>query len=197
MSAADKFRKPRTPGSQPSAVDLLIEKGGSVATSTDPSAQSGIEPSTSAVLQDTRADALIKSYVIAAMTVGLVPIPWLDLTALIGLQLKLLRDLCDHYQIDYSASLGRRWIHALVAGSMPVIMLTTMSSFLKLLPGFGTVAGTASVSVLSGGWTYAVGKVFSRHFQVGGDLRDFRPGEVRTEFHRAFHIGRKVARQPT
>lgn len=192
MGAADKFRKPQSPTHPPSAVDLLIEKGGSVA---DTGVGSALQPPVSTALHDAQTDALIKSYVIAAMTVGLVPVPLLDLTALIALQLRLLRNLCDHYQVDYSANLGRRWVYTLVAGSAPVLTVASLGSSLKLLPGFGTVAGTASVSVLSGGCTYAVGKVFARHFQAGGNLQDFRPAAVKTAFHHEYRSGREVAKQ--
>ena len=63
------------------------------------------------------------------------------------------------------------------------------SSLLKLLPGFGYLAGNAALSTLAGGVTYATGKVFLDHFEAGGTLVDYCPEAFRRQFR--FELARR------
>jgi hypothetical protein len=64
---------------------------------------------------------------------------------------------------------------------------------LKLFPGIGHLAGGASMSILAGATTYAVGQVFIQHFDSGGTLLDFNPGAVREKFREKLRDGKAMA----
>jgi uncharacterized protein (DUF697 family) len=141
-----------------------------------------------------KADSTIKNYVISSMVVGMVPMPVFDLAALIALQLKMVHNLCQQYDVEYKKNLGKTIIGSLVAGLVPITATIAMSSVLKLIPGFGSLASGATVSVLGGALTYAVGRVFVRHFESGGTLLDFDVAKYRARFKKDVEEGKSVAK---
>jgi len=140
-------------------------------------------------------DRIIKNAVIAAMGVGLVPIPVVDLVGLVGIQLKMVHSLAQHYGVSFSEHLGRSLILSLVGGALPLSATVAASSLLKLIPGIGTLAGGATLAVSSGAITYAVGQVFAQHFESGGTLLDFDPARFRERFRQAMRQGEAVAEE--
>ncbi|MGF1528519.1 MAG: YcjF family protein [Candidatus Competibacterales bacterium] len=135
---------------------------------------------------------IIKNHVIAAMAVGMVPVPVIDIVGLIGLQIKMVHNLAYHYDIEFSQNLVKSLVVSLIGGALPVATVAA-ASLLKSVPGIGTIAGVASVSVLSGAITYAVGRVFMQHFESGGTLINFNPTQMRQHFKDEMEQGKLVA----
>ncbi len=141
---------------------------------------------TAAAAAATRAESaqeLIKKYSIGIAAVGLVPLPLVDLVAFSVLQAKMLKDLTELYELEYSKQRARIFTGALISSvtSISVARQTSVlvGSLLKSLPAVGTVAGTALMPAASGASTYALGKVFIQHFEAGGTLLDFEPEKMR------------------
>ena len=67
-------------------------------------------------------------------------------------------------------------------------------SAIKVIPVIGTAVGVVSMPVMMGAFTYAVGKVFTQHFESGGTFLDFDPVSYRQYFREMFRRGRTVAR---
>jgi len=61
-----------------------------------------------------------------------------------------------------------------------------VGSSLKLIPGGGTLLGSASVAAFSAAATYAIGKVFVRHFENGGTLQNFSAEKIQDELKDEF-----------
>jgi uncharacterized protein (DUF697 family) len=132
------------------------------------------------------AQSIIKSHMIGAMSVGFIPVPIVDGIALTDLQWNLICRLADHYGVPIQAAYRTMLISA-VGGSLPVLLAGGGCWLIKLIPGFGQIAGTAALSNLGAAVTYATGKVFMEHFENGGTMRDFRApglGYFRLEFRR-------------
>lgn len=135
----------------------------------------------------------IRSHVIAAMGMGLVPVPVLDIVGVVGIQLKLVHSLSKKYEVKYTENIAKTLILSLIGGVLPTAVGGSLASLVKMVPGLGTFAGAAGVSVLAGGLTYAVGRVFASHFASGGTLMDFNPSSVRGKFKEQFKRGKNVA----
>lgn len=116
---------------------------------------------------------LVKSHMVAGMSLGLIPAPLFDVAALTGVQVNMLRTLSKHYEVDFDEQKGKALLTSLLSGSVPVLTVMSLSSFAKLIPGIGSVAGGLSMTVLSGAVIYATGQVFVKHFDLGGTLEDF------------------------
>lgn len=144
-------------------------------------------------LMASTAQHIAKNGVIGAMAVALVPVPAFDMAAVMAINLKMLHALGEHYGVPFSENVAKSTVLSLASGVAPVACIMGLSSVLKLIPGIGTVAGTAGTSVLAGAFTYAVGKVFIQHFESGGTFVDFDPASVRDVFRRAVDEGKSMA----
>ena len=140
------------------------------------------------------ADKLIRNHVYAAMAVGLIPLPFLDFAGVTGVQLNLMRKLAQIYNIPFSKDMVKNLIGALIGGAFPASAgVQVGGSIAKIIPGIGHIAGTASVVIVAGAATYAIGKVFNRHFSEGGTFLSFDPEEARAYYEEMFREGQEVA----
>lgn len=64
------------------------------------------------------------------------------------------------------------------------------ASFVKAIPGVGTLVGGASMALTSGASTYAVGQVAINHFSNSGTLGDFVEEQIKTAYNIAFERGK-------
>jgi uncharacterized protein (DUF697 family) len=129
------------------------------------------------------ADSIIKSYVIGAVSVGIVPIPFVDIAGAAALQLRMIKKLSDLYQQDFSEGVVRSIVGSLGGGFLGYGVGMIASSAIKTVPGIGWMMGMMSVPVFLGASTYAIGKVFAKHFDTGRPIYDLNVEAVK-EFHR-------------
>ena len=144
------------------------------------------------LIQETAANSIIKNHIIASLGLGLVPIPLFDLSALTAVQLNLLQRLGAHYGVTIKEYQLKPILLALLSGTLPVMTIMGLSSVAKVLPGIGSLAGSAGVSLLAGAVTYALGQTFMLHFEAGGTLDDFDPKHMQTFFQRELAAGKAV-----
>ncbi len=154
-----------------------------------------LEPAVKPTLAaQTTADSIIRRYTVYSMAAGLVPVPFLDIAAVGTTQLKMLGNLADFYKQDYDSERGRSVVGALLATIGGIsIGRGILGSAIKAIPGIGTIGGMIAVPIMSGAATYALGKVFSAHFQSGGTLLTFDAGQMKDEFKRQMKVGEQVA----
>nr|WP_294549440.1 DUF697 domain-containing protein [uncultured Rhodopila sp.] len=133
------------------------------------------------------ANKIVWNYTLLGLTPGIVPVPWVDLPLLTGIQLKMLHSLARLYEIEFSTQRGKSIIGSLVGASIS----TGVAGYLiPMIPGVGTLLGGVSTAVLGGASTYAVGKVFIQHFDSGGTLLTFDPDKMRDYYTEHFAAGR-------
>ncbi len=135
----------------------------------------------------------IRNHVIGSIGVGLIPMPVVDLVALTGIQLNMLRKLAKSYDIPFSNDKVKNLLGSLIGGGIPVALSTTVASLIKGIPVIGQATGAVTMPILSGATTYAVGKVFTQHFASGGTFLNFNPDEVREYYAQMYKEGEKVA----
>ncbi len=136
---------------------------------------------------------LVKNYTMGSLAPAVFPFPLIDLAALLGIQLKMLNDLCAIYQVEFSEKLGRASIISLVSSVLPVAASPLLASLVKFIPGVGQLSGVASMLLLAGASTHALGMVFIRHFEQGGSLDDFDANTMKGYFMEEFEKGKQVA----
>ena len=118
----------------------------------------------------------------------MIPLPIVDIVAVGGVQLEMLRRLVRYLRRSvcrksrqiahrepcrFGASRQYRDHHR--DGS---------DQRVKSIPGIGTAISAFTMPVFSAGATYVIGKVFIQHFASGGTLLDFNPPDYR-EFIKA------------
>jgi uncharacterized protein (DUF697 family) len=114
---------------------------------------------------------------------GIIPLPIVDLVAVGGIQLQMLRRLAEIYDVPFSENRGKSVIASLAGSIIPVgagsVAASGIMSALKFVPPLGMTLAAVTMPAVSGGATYAIGKVFIQHFASGGTLLDFNPGDYR------------------
>lgn len=139
------------------------------------------------------AEALVRKNVYISAGVGVLPIPFLDLAALTGIQLNMLYQLSKIYEVPFNREVTKSIIGTLVGGSGAAILTRPAWSLLKSIPMVGWAVGGFTLSILGGASTYALGKVFIQHFESGGTFLTFDPQAVRAHYVKLQEEGRKVA----
>lgn len=125
----------------------------------------------------------IKNHAITAMGIGILPVPGLDLVALGGVQLNLLRNLGELYGQKLADGVGKKLIASMLSGYLPLAIAAPVASVLKFIPGVGLAAGVLAQSSLAGATTYAIGKQFLHHFETGGSFFDFSADKRKFRAH--------------
>jgi uncharacterized protein (DUF697 family) len=138
--------------------------------------------------RDEAASKLVDRFSLWSGAAGLIPLPIVDIVAVGGVQLEMLRRLSDIYGVPFVENRGKSLIASLAGSVLPASTATTtamgVTSALKSIPGIGTAISAFTMPVFSAGATYVIGKVFIQHFASGGTLLDFNPPDYR-EFIKA------------
>ncbi len=144
-------------------------------------------------LRLSEAQNIVETNVIVSMASGLIPVPLFDMISLTNIQFHMIQTLAEHYEIP-ADNINKSLITSLITGSLPVISMLGLGSFIKSIPGIGSLAGSGSVAIISGAIGYAVGQVFIRHFEQGGTLEDFNPASAKEYFSEQFTAGKVLAK---
>lgn len=118
---------------------------------------------------------------------GAVPVPILDIAALAVVQTRMVMDLTELY----GERLGQQSARALVSILLGTIIPGALTggivgSVVKSAPFVGTLVGMGSLAALGAAATYAIGKVFVRHFEGGGTLATFDAKSIKSELKAEF-----------
>ena len=131
-------------------------------------------------------DIILRHTMYSAGT-GFIPIPIVDAAALLGVQMYMVRDISEAYELEFKEQRAKFFINALIGGVAAV-------GLLKFIPGLGTIFGGASVAIIGSASTYALGKVFVKHFEEGGTFLDFDPVKSEAYFKKQVKEGQKVVK---
>src|ERR1700733_7078726 len=130
------------------------------------------------------ANKLVDRFALWSGVAGLIPIPVVDVLAVGGLQIQMLRRLSQIYDVQFSENRGKALIAALAGTMIPATSGMGAASAMKAIPVVNILAAGFVMPVLSAGATFAIGKAFIQHFESGGTLLDFNPPDYR-EFVKA------------
>ena len=134
--------------------------------------------------RDALANRLVTRFAMWSGVAGLLPFPVVDVVAIGGLQVQMVRRLSQIFGVPFSENRGKAIIMSLAGTLIPTTSGIGAASAMKFVPIFGTITGGLVMPALSAGATYAIGKAFIQHFASGGTLLDFNPPDYR-EFIKA------------
>lgn len=141
--------------------------------------------------QSIMADDTIDSHVLWAMGAGAIPLPILDVAAVTAIQLNMFKELCMIYQVDYNESFAKNLISSVAGATLARIG----ASFIKAIPGIGSLLGSVPMVVLSGASTYAIGQVFKQHLEIGGMMSSFSFENAQKVYNDAFERGKSYVEE--
>ena len=124
---------------------------------------------------------------------GLVPVPYLDLALLASLQTKLIVNLSALYDQKLSKQAVTSVITLLIGTLAPPGAARITSGVLfKFIPGMGSAVGAVSLAAFSASATYAIGKLFIRHYENGGSFATFSAKDLEEELKKEFSSAQKI-----
>src|SRR5208337_4520612 len=165
---------------------MTQETPGSGATGGAESAEvtTGLKSETTQQSRDELASQLVDRLALWSGAAGLIPVPLVDLAAVGGVQLYMLRRLSEIYGVPFSDNRGKSILASLAGAVIPYSTATTTAGIIKFFPGMGSAIGALTMAAVSAPATWVIGKVFIQHFASGGTLLDFNPPDYR-EFIKA------------
>ncbi len=144
---------------------------------------------------DKKVEDIITHHVYWAVGAGLIPVPLADIAAVTAVQLDMLKQVCTFYNIDYSEEKGKAWVGALVSSGLSSVLARMGSSALKVVPVVGSLVGAASMAIISGASTYALGNAFANHFEKGGSLSDISKNRIEELYKDKLEEGKTLAKK--
>lgn len=118
---------------------------------------------------------------------AVVPLPYIDLVALGAVQASMVRDLAHVYKINVDNESLKVVVSALLGTLAPAAVSGgLLGSSLKVVPLGGTIIGSLGLVAFGSAATYAVGKIFVRHFENGGTLSSFSAEAVEADLKKEF-----------
>jgi len=142
--------------------------------------------------RDAVSETIIQNHAAYAAGAGLIPIPLLDFAAVTAVQIDMIRDLAEVYDVEFDASTGK----ALVASLAGATATRVGASVAKAIPGVGTLAGVVTGVGLGAASTWALGQIFRAHFEDQGTLEEVDVERSRPMFEDLMERGRGFARGP-
>lgn len=138
-----------------------------------------------------KSNNIIKNHMIWSMGAGFIPVPIADIFAVSAVQIDMIRQLSKVYEVDFKETEGKAMITSLTSSGLARLGARAF----KFIPVVGTALGGATMAVMSGASTYALGEVFKKHFETGGTFLDFDPERVKEFYKEKFNNGKEIAKK--
>jgi uncharacterized protein (DUF697 family) len=132
--------------------------------------------------REQHAMALVKSYVPWSAGAGLLPMPLIDMAALVAVQLRMLTKLSALYQVPFLENGVKSTVSSLLGSVVSTSVGGALGSLVKAIPVVGPLIGIAAVPSVYSAATYAIGRVFVTHLAAGGTFLDFDADKMRAYF---------------
>jgi uncharacterized protein (DUF697 family) len=143
-----------------------------------------------------QAHRIVRQSALWAMGAGALPVPILDVLGLAAVQLRMVKQLCTLYGLEFNEREARSLIAALMASMGSVAMgAGLMGSLLKSVPLVGQTMGGAAVALSAGASVRAIGTVFVQHFDAKGTLQNFDPAQMYGYFREEFAKAKSSIRE--
>lgn len=142
--------------------------------------------------KELKAVQTVKRYMWYSMGAGLIPLPFVDWAVVSGVQLKMVADLSKIYEVPFTESRGKAVIGSMAGFILPhSLACGSFGSMLKAVPVVGVLAGAPAMAVFCGAYAWALGNVFTQHFESGGTFLNFDAEKMKEYFKSQFEEGRR------
>jgi len=136
-----------------------------------------------------RALPFIIGYSSLAATAGAIPVPWVDLLVLPGIQTQMIFHLAQLYGQPLS---GKRFLELSGTLGLGLVVRQVVREAAKVIPVIGSVAGAA----LAAGSTYALGKAFCFYYSAVHQGHVPTPDELRRYYHEQLRAAEQFWKSP-
>lgn len=133
------------------------------------------------------ASEIISSSTKWSVVASLIPIPYLDIASLGVIQANMILDLSRVYDQPVS----KRAVQSVVAVLFGTLAPSgaaqyALTASAKFIPGYGSAISAVTLATFGAAATFAIGKIFVRHYENGGTFDDFSATEVQADLKKEF-----------
>ena len=144
-------------------------------------------------LRKVRANKCVLLWSWVSVPTALIPLVVVDVAVTIGIQVKMIKDLCRIYGVPFKNENARAFISALIGGGVASVASSGLKNMiLKSLPHVGTTIAFLAQPALGFSTTYALGQVFTRHLENDGGLDNFDAEKMRISFREQLEKGKEL-----
>ena len=129
-----------------------------------------------------KAMAVVKQHAWWSVGAGILPLPLIDMAALVGVELRMLSKLSEIYEVPFKENRVKGVVTTLLGTVVSTSVGASLGSLVKFVPLVGTLATIAAVPGMYSAVTYALGRVFMTHFEAGGTFLDCDAEKMRAYF---------------
>jgi len=131
-----------------------------------------------------RAENIINRHIIWSMASGAIPIPFVDAIGVMFIQNDMLKQLSKLYGFDYNENIGKSIVASIIASSSA----KGISALLTPIKA----ADRIMMSILSGAFTHAIGRIFISNYEKGISLIDIDIEKGEELFDEYFEQGKEM-----
>lgn len=115
-----------------------------------------------------------------SVAVSFIPAPFVDMAAISGVQVKMIYELCKHYEVDFEHKAALAIASGVAGGAaVQTVAGVVAKQMVRFAPGVGPVFMFAVEPAISYVTTKAIGLAFISHFEADGRMHDFNPERIR------------------
>lgn len=141
-----------------------------------------------------KSNSIIQNHVLMSGAAGYIPVPIFDALGVTAVQVKMIKEMADHYEDPtHSSQLTKRIISTILTSYFGKTVGVKAVSMLKFIPVVGPVIGGTSVAIAHGATTYALGKTIQNHYEAGGTLENLDLKAAKNQFGAIFQKKRAEA----
>lgn len=117
---------------------------------------------------------IVHRYMAMSAGAALIPVAGVDVATLAGIHIALIKELCDHYDVDFTEHTARNVLIGVAASVVPGTLGSLLGrKILAMLPVTSAFFGWGLMSAGSAAFSYGIGRLFIDHFEGGGTLLSF------------------------
>ena len=135
------------------------------------------------------ADTVIRNHVMWSAASGAIPIALADVAAVSAVQVDMIRQLCNVFDTDFSATKGKALVSSVTTAALARV---GVASVVKMVPIAGTLVGSVTGSVLAGASSFALGQAFKTHLSQGGTFLDIDLDRIKQVYLEQFEKGKET-----
>lgn len=121
---------------------------------------------------------IVRNHALGSVAAGILPVPLLGAGIYEGVQLRMLHQLAKLYDVEFS----KQRATAILGALLGLTVASTAGSVLRMIPGVGQALGVISALAVPPASTYALGRVFIKHFESGGTFLTFDEERGKKEY---------------
>ena len=114
---------------------------------------------------------IVHRYMAMSAGAALIPFAGVDVAALAGIHIGLIKELCEHYDVDFTEHTARNVLIGVAGSVIPGTVGSILGrKILGMLPVGSALFGWGLMSAGSAAFSYGIGRLFIEHFEGGGTL---------------------------